>query len=893
VSRAISTLLAVSFLLGAALPVAADQPEPPTTPAAGDVVPGEVVVKWRDAGLGTDAARARGLTVLRELDIPGKGMPALLSTQGRPVDDVLAELRADPAVAYAEPNYAVHLVEEPSVQGVSVNDPKSSGQYSLDQMRVRDAWSLSTGGPGVVAVLDTGVQANHPDLVGRVLPGHDFVNNDTNAADDNGHGTWVSGIVAANANDGYGITGISWSDKILPLKIMTREGSGDTADLTSGIIWAADHEATVINMSVGGFPYAQHVQDAVNYAWNKGIVLVGAAGNNAREESFYPASFTNVISVSATQVNDEFASWSSYGANVDVSAPGASVQTTNCTVCTYADHNTWGDHTYISGTSFATPNVAGTIALIRARFPADSPARVTSRLIASVDDRGYAGFDKRYGRGRVNAYRALGGVTSAPAASTGDAYEPNNSVGAARLVPLVGTIGPSVYPAGDVDLFAVDVARAGRLDVRVTGVIDIRDYPWNRSALPVDPIVEILSSTGAVLTRVDAQGMSGTEFASATVTGPTRLLLRVVNWYANGSTTPYSISTTFVDEVPPRILNLVPAPNAVMVPTRSVVGFFFSEPVTGVDASSVTLRTWSGTPIPATVTYDVATRSARVVPASPLPSGKAIVLGLSDAIRDEVGQTLVWSSYRFSTMPGITYLPSRRVTFAPGLHVGHRVGAAGALLGLRFRTLSTSSGAATPQRATLPNLPGAWLYIENGLWAGTWIQEGPGARIAGTAEERALAAGTRLTLLGGTHVGRLYDDGGQVIASLSALLWRTSGATVDRVAVINGARQYHVTNGIWTGYWIAESSRAFRAGFADRIELDPARRIQIGAGTHVGLALDADGRTTGSVTARLAGTSGVPISAWAVVAGRSRVLVAGGIWAGTWLPAGDVLAYER
>ncbi|MEO7294801.1 MAG: S8 family serine peptidase, partial [Candidatus Limnocylindria bacterium] len=502
-SRAIPSLLAVLILLASALPVAANEAEPPKTPEAGEVVPGEVVVKWRDAGRGPDAARARGLSVVAELGDIGKGMPALVSTKGRGVDAVLAELRADPAVEYAEPNYIVRLVEEPSVTAVGVNDPKTAGQYSLDRMRVRDAWSLETGGSGVVAVLDTGVQANHQDLAGRVLPGHDFVNNDTNAADDNGHGTWVAGIIAANANDAYGIAGITWSDKILPVKIMSREGSGDTADLTSAIVWAANQGATVINMSVGGFPSLQYVQDAVNYAWSKGVVLVGAAGNNGRQEHFYPASFANVVSVSATQVDDEFAHWSSYGSGVDVSAPGASVQTTNCTVCTYADHHTWGDHTYISGTSFATPNVAGVVALIRARYPSYTPAQVVSRLISTVDDRGYSGHDIRYGRGRVNAHRAVGGSVAALSSTGGDAAEPNNTLEAARKISF-GIHWPSLYPAGDVDVFSVDVPRAGRLDVRVTGIVDTRNYPWNRSSLPIDPIVELYSASGTLLKRVDA-----------------------------------------------------------------------------------------------------------------------------------------------------------------------------------------------------------------------------------------------------------------------------------------------------------------------------------------------------------------------------------------------------
>ena len=137
-------------------------------------------------------------------------------------------------------------------------------------------------------MLDTGVQVSHPDLAGRVVRGRDFVNDDTNAADDNGHGTWVAGIIAANANDGYGIAGISWSDKILPGQDHEPRGHRQHADLIAAIRWSADKGADIINMSVGGFPYSQIMQDAVNYAFDKGAVLVGAAGNNRREETLLP-----------------------------------------------------------------------------------------------------------------------------------------------------------------------------------------------------------------------------------------------------------------------------------------------------------------------------------------------------------------------------------------------------------------------------------------------------------------------------------------------------------------------------------------------------------------------------------------------------------------------------
>ena len=648
--RTISIILASIFLLSVTLPVAAQEPEPPKTSDAGEVVPGEVIVKWRDTARGPDIARARGLAVVAELGGPGNGMPALLSTEGREVDEVLAELRADPAVEYAEPNYVVHLVEEGSVAAVPVNDPKTAGQYSLDQMRVRDAWSLSKGGSGVVAVLDTGVQANHRDLAGRVLPGYDFVNGDSNAADDNGHGTWVAGIIAANANDAYGIAGVSWTDKILPVKVMTREGTGDTADLTSGITWAANHGATVINMSVGGFPASQYVQDAVNFAWNKGAVLVGAAGNNGRQEAFYPASFANVVSVSATQVNDEFASWSSYGSKVDVSAPGASVQTTNCTVCTYADHNTWGEHTYISGTSFATPNVVGVVALIRARYPSYTPAQVVSRLVGTVDDLGYAGFDDRYGRGRVNAYRALGASVSAPARAAGDSREPNNSLGAANVIPLGSATRPTIYPAGDVDVFAVDVPRAGRLDVRVSGVVDTRAYPWNRSALPIDAIVELYDTAGAPLRSVDAVGESGTELASVSVSGPKRILVRVHNYYANGSRTAYSVAPTYMDTVAPRVIGRSPGVGAVNVSRVAVATVRFDEPVTGVSSSSLRIRdAVTGSLVPATVSYDASRREARAAVNTRLAADRDYRAEVTAAIKDPTGNPLAAVSWTFTT----------------------------------------------------------------------------------------------------------------------------------------------------------------------------------------------------------------------------------------------------
>ena len=647
--RALLTLLAAIVVLGLAAPVAGAEPEAESAPTAGEVIPGEVIVTFR-AGRAVESTRVRGLATVADLGAGVSGAPTLLSTNGRPVDQVIAELEADPSVLAVEPNYRVRLADDGAV-AVAVNDPKTGDQYSLDAMRVREAWSLVDGTSSIVAVLDTGVMASHPDLVGRVLKGYDFVNNDGHAGDDNGHGTWVAGIIAAKANNGYGIAGVAPAARILPVKIMNGSGTGSTADLLAAIRWSADNGADVINMSVGGFPYSQMMQDAVTYAWSKGAVLVGAAGNNRREETYYPASFDHVISVSATQVNDEFSNWSSYGPKVDVSAPGSSVLTTNCYTCTYADHDSWGSHTFISGTSFATPNVAGVVALIQARYPGDSPSQVVGRLYGTVDDLGYKGWDKRYGRGRVNALRALGGSAAAAPRPRGDGHERNNAVtwSAPRLTRAV-TARPSIYPAGDVDVFTVGVPRAGRLDVRVSGVVDSRAYPWNKSGLPVDPILEVYSSTGALIKRVDNAWESGIEVARVSVSRRTVLIVRVRNFYPNGNRRAYGITPTFVDTVPATATIVSPLAGKTDVSRFVDPVVRFGEAVRGVSADSIKLRdSATSEVIPADVAYDRTTREARLMPHERLRPARSYRLTVGGDITDGGGNPITIARATFTT----------------------------------------------------------------------------------------------------------------------------------------------------------------------------------------------------------------------------------------------------
>jgi type VII secretion-associated serine protease mycosin len=654
-SRALSIALSLVVLLTVVAPVAAKNPMPDpgmtvaTLPEAGEIIAGEVVVGFNDLDRGSASIRSRGLELRRVMDGPSRAT-ALIGTAGRPLDQVMAELRADPAVAFAEPNYVVRLADE-GTTAVAVDDPMNANQYSLDQMRVRAAWSASTGGSNVIAVLDTGVQFNHPDLAGRLLSGYDFVNDDSNAGDDNGHGTWVAGIIAANANDGYGMAGITWSDKVLPVKIMSREGTGSTADLAAGIIYAADKGADVINMSVGGFPYLTSIQNAVNYAWNKGAVLVGAAGNNRREEVFYPASYDNVVSVSATQVNDEFSNWSSWGPKVDVSAPGSSVLVTNCYTCTYGGHDTWGSHTYISGTSFAAPNVSGVVALIRARYPSYTPQQVVDRLRNTSDDKGYAGWDSKYGRGRVNAARALGSGTVGGWPSSGDSIEPNNSLASAVRIPVGTTTSPTLHPAGDVDFFAVDVGRAGRLDVRVSGIVDTRAYPWNKSSLPLDPIVALYDASGAHIKTVDNEWESGIELAQVQVGGPTRIYVRVTNWYANGNKKAYTVTPTYVDNVAPTAALASPVTGSTGVSRFVDPVLRFSEAVSNVTSSHVALRDLTtNTVVPISVSYNADAFTAQLRPSpTRLEPNHTYRLEIGTGVVDRGGNSVTPATRTFTT----------------------------------------------------------------------------------------------------------------------------------------------------------------------------------------------------------------------------------------------------
>lgn len=303
------------------------------------------------------------------------------------------ELERDANIEYVEPDFTAQAL------GTS-NDPYfvQGSQWHLSKILAPTAWDTTTGSSAQpIAVIDSGVRASHPDLAGKVLAGYDFVANDNDANDENGHGTAVAGTVSPASNNLVGVCGVAWSNPILPVRVLDANGSGSYSAIANGIIYAADNGAKVINLSLGGTSSSRALQDAINYAWNKQCVLVAAAGNNGSNVAFYPAACSNVVAVSATNISDTRPSWSNFGSYVDVSAPGVDIL------------SVYGSDQYAAwnGTSFSSPVASGVVALMAAAKPTLTNAQLVDILIKNSDDIGTAGYDVYYGNGRVNASRAV------------------------------------------------------------------------------------------------------------------------------------------------------------------------------------------------------------------------------------------------------------------------------------------------------------------------------------------------------------------------------------------------------------------------------------------------------------------------------------------------------
>ena len=332
-----------------------------------------------------------------------------IDTKGKLIEELCEELQNDPSVEYAQPNYIVSIDLTPNDPLYPIQWPlnntgqvyPASGRFNTPpgtpdcDIDAPEAWDINTGNSNiVVAVVDTGVDYNHRDLDNNMwknlaelsgtpavdddgngyvddIYGYDFGNDDPDPIDDNGHGTHVSGTIAAEGDNNLDITGVCWNAKIMALKFLGAGGSGFIDDALDAFYYAADNGANITSNSWGGGGYSQTDQDVINYAHDQGLVMIASAGNNPTSEPHYPAAYENVIAVIATDSNDQKATFSTYGEWADISAPGVDILSLRAAGTSRG--TVYDDYTTVaSGTSMACPHVSGLAALILSKWPSMS-----------------------------------------------------------------------------------------------------------------------------------------------------------------------------------------------------------------------------------------------------------------------------------------------------------------------------------------------------------------------------------------------------------------------------------------------------------------------------------------------------------------------------------------
>ena len=417
-----------------------------------DYVPDEVLVKFRD-GVGTGVVAARSLQegagAVSTRRLPYTDLELIKVARGG-LEKAIKALRSSPLVEFAAPNYKRHADFTPNdivfQSGDQWNLSRSPSGGGINMPAAWDAVSGSLPNKGgnpsvVVAILDTGVAYETwgiyhkaPDLATTTfVQGHDFVNGDSYADDDHGHGTHVCGTIAEHTNNTAACAGIAFNCKVMPVKVLDNQGSGTDAQVIQGIRYAADRGVEVMNMSLGGPDPSPALEDAVDYAFGKGVVICAASGNSSMASVEYPAAYSSCIAVGATNKSKAKTSYSNYGSAQGVVAPGGEgsspiyQQTYSVLGRPSSGFGVMG----MSGTSMATPHVTGTAALIRSRHPTWSASGVRGAIASTCYNLGPSGWDSTFGWGLIDA-RAAVSLSSEPKLPA----------------PVVDTVSPDFAAAG-------------------------------------------------------------------------------------------------------------------------------------------------------------------------------------------------------------------------------------------------------------------------------------------------------------------------------------------------------------------------------------------------------------------------------------------------------------
>jgi serine protease len=764
--------------------------------------------------------RSAGGTALRAVNSTGYARVVTTDVAGS-----LRALKADPAVAWAGYDYVRHATAVPNDPGYS---PSFQKPY-LDLVRLPQAWSVTTGSLSqVVAVVDSGVDGTAPDLAGRVLPGQHFFDaglQDGNAAPApvdgtcpdpaaTGHGTFVSSVAAADTNNGYGLAGAAWNAKILPVRVLDQCGDGFDSDVGAGIVWAADHGATVVNLSLGGPDPSPPLQAALQYAVGKGIPVVVAAGNDGSAVPQYPAAYPEAISVGATDATGQLTSFSSFGDWVDLAAPGWDILGEEPRgVCADPSDPHPADCYFIgAGTSFAAPLVSGVTALLRTKFPSWTPAQIRNRLEWTARDAGPTGFDPFYGYGVLDAYAALGGPRVVP-----------------RTDPVIAAVPPD-FPAGarsqSSNTWKVGFDYTGRpvwyrfspgSDASATISVVPDPIGVDRTTLPAqlklvvsayDSQLRLLGSSSAAadgspvtlnVTLPDEADYIAVSNGNGSVPGSTQLATATVTLHGPG-TVGAPGPAAWVDTAWPQDLVDNPQPPLTAQPTVTFVRDM--DPGT-LTSQSVQLRDGTtGAVVPTTLSYDTPTRVLTLAPTASLLEGTPYVVSVNagspgapatDAGGNVMPEFLNWfTTYPEQPPPPVTNPHAIGSPWGATLAWDHPQNGDFGYVVVRYSTGTTPPSATTGtlgysgslDSATIVGLVAGQDYAFSVFTYGTYGFNTPDVSTAGTV----VLAGTRTTLtstLGSPQYGQtttvtatVRSLAGSPAAGRTVLVyWRRTGTT--------------------------------------------------------------------------------------------------------------------
>lgn len=478
----------------------------------------QILIKFKNASNAT-LKNLKLSSVNTSSAMKNRGMLIARIPDNADFNKVLEELNNNATIEYAQPDYECKLLSIP-------NDAGYSNQWYLSKINLPGTWNTYRGSTDtIVAVIDSGVDVNHPDLQSRVIAGYDYVNNDTTVEDTLGHGTMVSGIIAAKTNNSTGIAGIDWNCKIMPLKAGLSDGTLSTSAIINSIYYAINHDADIINMSFGidSFPTCESLYEALNEAYSSGIILVAASGNED-DSLCQPACYPFVISAGATNNQDVRSSFSNYGAGLDISAPGENIYTTK----------PGSGYESVDGTSFSSPIVAGVAALLKGKNPDLTPAEAAWIIESSADMPSYYGqneWSSHVGYGRINAYSAL---TTAPPFFPNDT---GSSLNLARQIQPGQTYTDYLEMPMDEDWFKFTVSGSN-----ISSSVQINIPP------SVDGYAELYkynNSTGQLdFVRIIDNGFLGENESIAFTASSGTYYLWVCDYYGQWSSEPYSIKVT-------------------------------------------------------------------------------------------------------------------------------------------------------------------------------------------------------------------------------------------------------------------------------------------------------------------------------------------------------------